>query len=112
MAGKFEIKKAAAENSDSIWKRETGVKFCRANRTRQKRARKKGVESARKNAPDDNRCERKTAKNDEAYFVLKARNGEPPGRSETYSSSPAMENGIELVKKNAPDAEIAYVSDK
>jgi uncharacterized protein YegP (UPF0339 family) len=67
---------------------------------------KKGVESVRKNATDDNRYERKTAKNDEAYFVLKAGNGEPLGRSETYSSTSAMENGIESVKKNAADAEV------
>ena len=41
--------------------------------------------------------------------MLKAANGEPISRSETYSSKAAMENGIESVKKNAPDAEIVEV---
>ena len=34
-------------------------------------------------------------------------NGEQIGHSETYSSAAAMENGIESVKTNAPDAAIA-----
>ena len=37
---------------------------------------------------------------------LKAANGQEIGRSEYYSSKAAMENGIESVKKNAPDAEV------
>ena len=75
-----------------------------------KQGAEKGVESVRKNAPEDSHYERKEAKNGEAYFVLKAGNGEPIGRSETYSSTGAMENGIESVKKNAPDAEVVYAS--
>ncbi len=71
-----------------------------------KQGAEKGIESVRKNASDNNRYERKTAKNDESFFVLKAGNGEPLGRSETYSSTSAMENGIESVKKNALDAEV------
>ena len=65
----------------------------------------------RKNAPDDNCYERKTASNGEAYFVLKAGNNEIIGRSETYSSLSAMENGIESVKTNAADAKIIDISD-
>jgi len=38
------------------------------------------------------------------YFVLKAANGEPIGKSEDYSSEAACKNGIESVKKNAPVA--------
>jgi uncharacterized protein YegP (UPF0339 family) len=38
--------------------------------------------------------------------VLKAANGETLGKSETYSSTSAMGNGIESVKKNAPDAKV------
>jgi len=38
------------------------------------------------------------------YFVLKAANGEPIGKSEVYSSEAAAKNGIESVKKNAPIA--------
>ena len=40
------------------------------------------------------------------FFVLKAANGEPIGKSEDYSSEAACKNGIESVKKNAPGAKI------
>ena len=39
-------------------------------------------------------------------FTLKAGNHEAIGVSEGYSSTAARENGIESVKKNAPDAVI------
>jgi len=65
---------------------------------------KHSIESVKTNAPNDARYERKESTNGQPYFVLKAANGEPLGRSETYSSKSAMENGIESVKKNAPGA--------
>lgn len=40
------------------------------------------------------------------YFVLKAGNGEIIATSETYKSKDACKNGIESVKKNAPDADV------
>lgn len=42
----------------------------------------------------------------EYRFRLKAKNGEIIGTSEGYKSKDSAENGIESVKKNAPDAEI------
>ncbi|MCR6631229.1 MAG: YegP family protein [Magnetospirillum sp.] len=62
--------------------------------------------SVKKNAPDDGRYDRKTAKDGSPFFVLKAANGQPIGKSEFYSSTSAMENGIASVKKNAPDAAV------
>ena len=40
------------------------------------------------------------------YFIIKAGNGQEIGRSEMYSGNAAMENGIQSVMNNAPDAEI------
>ncbi|MCX2723162.1 YegP family protein [Roseibium salinum] len=40
-------------------------------------------------------------------FNLKASNGQVIGTSETYSSAASRDNGIESVKKNAPDAALA-----
>ena len=40
------------------------------------------------------------------FFVLKAANGEPIGKSEVYSSEAAAKSGVESVKKNAPVAQI------
>jgi uncharacterized protein YegP (UPF0339 family) len=49
---------------------------------------------------------RKTAKDGSPYFVIKARNGETIGKSEMYSSSSGMENGIKSVRTNAPSAKL------
>lgn len=63
-----------------------------------------GIESVKKNAPEDSRFERATSSNDKPYFRLKATNGQVIGKSEMYETKAAMENGIESVKKNAPEA--------
>jgi uncharacterized protein len=63
-----------------------------------------GIESVKKNAPDDARYERKKSTSGKDYFNLKATNGQIIGTSEIYESSAAMENGIASVKKNAPNA--------
>ena len=65
-----------------------------------------GIESVKKNAPDDNRYDKRTASNDEHYFVLKAGNGEIIGRSEMYESVSGMNHGIDAVKRNAPAATV------
>jgi uncharacterized protein YegP (UPF0339 family) len=67
---------------------------------------KNGIESVKKNSAVDARFERKEAKNGAPYFNLKATNGQVIGTSEMYSSVAACENGIESVKKNAPEAEV------
>lgn len=81
---------------------------------------RKGMESVRKNAPkaalEDQTAEGfKTASNPKfelyedkrgAYrFRLKSRNGKTIAVSESYTSKAACENGIESVRKNAPNAE-------
>ncbi|NII82519.1 YegP family protein [Pedobacter riviphilus] len=64
-----------------------------------------GIESVKKNSQDDSKFERKTSSNGKQYFNLKATNGQIIGSSEMYESASARDNGIESVKKNAPDAE-------
>jgi uncharacterized protein YegP (UPF0339 family) len=65
-----------------------------------------GIESVRKNSQEDARYDRKESSNGKPYFNLKATNGQIIGTSEMYESVAARENGIESVKKNAPDATI------
>ena len=50
--------------------------------------------------------DRRTSKKGEPYFVLKAGNGQIIGNSEMYSSTAAMENGIQSVKTNGPTAPV------
>jgi uncharacterized protein YegP (UPF0339 family) len=61
-----------------------------------------GIESVKKNAPDDARYEKNTSKNNKYYFNLKAGNGQIIGSSEMYESTSGRDNGIESVKKNGP----------
>lgn len=110
MAGKFEIKEGSSGKYRFNLKAGNGEIILSSEAYESKNGAEKGVASVKKNAPDDTNYERKTASNGEPFFVLKAANGEPIGRSETYSSNGAMESGIESVKKNAPDAPIVYAS--
>ncbi len=65
-----------------------------------------GIESVKKNAPDDAKYERKTATNGKHYFVLKAGNGQIIGTSQMYADEGGCEKGIASVKSNAPGATI------
>ena len=65
-----------------------------------------GIESVKKNAPDDDRYERKESNSGKPMFNLKASNGQVIGTSQMYSSASARDGGIESVKKNAPGASV------
>ena len=68
-----------------------------------------GIESVKKNSQDAARFEKLESKNGKHYFNLKAGNGQIIGSSEMYESSAARDNGIESVKKNAPDASVEEI---
>lgn len=107
MAGYYVLKKAAngqymfnlkAANHEVILTSETYSS---------KAAAEGGIGSVQKNSPTDSNYERKTASNGAPYFVLKSpANGQIIGKSEMYSSTGAMENGVESVKKNGPSDDI------
>ena len=65
-----------------------------------------GIESVRKNASDDSKFERKTAKNGKFFFNLKAANSQVIGTSQMYAAEAGMENGIQSIKNNAPGADV------
>lgn len=65
-----------------------------------------GVESVKKNAADESKFEKKTAKNGQFYFSLKAANHQIIGSSEMYTSSSGRDNGIKSVMENGPIAEV------
>ena len=86
----------------------------------------KGIASVQKNAPiaavEDQTKEGYAAekhpkfevyadKAGEFRFRLKARNGEVIAVSEGYKAKQSCMNGIESVKKNAPDAELVVLED-
>ena len=69
-----------------------------------------GIESIKKNAGMDERYERLVSKSGKPYFVIKAGNHQVIGQSQQYESEAGRDNGIESVKKNAPDAVVVDLS--
>ena len=65
-----------------------------------------GIESVKKNSADEDRYEKKTAKNGEFYFNLIATNGQVIGSSEMYSSESGRDQGIGSVMVSGGVAEM------
>lgn len=104
MAGKFVLSQAKNGQFMFNLKAGNGETILTSELYTGKDGAKGGIESVRKNAILESSYERRTSAGGSPYFVLKAGNGEVIGKSEMYSSPSAMENGIQSVMKNAPDA--------
>ena len=102
--GKFEIRKTKSGQFKFDLKASNGQVILSSETYKSKASCKNGISSVKRNADNDNRYERKTAKNGSPYFNLKAANGQVIGTSEMYSGTSGMENGIASVKTNAADA--------
>lgn len=106
MSGKFELKKSKDGQFMFNLKATNGQVILTSELYKQKTSAENGIESVRKNAGREGAFEVKANSKGEPYFIMKATNGQEIGRSEYYSSKASMDNGIESVKKNAPDAKI------
>jgi|TARA_R100000479_G_scaffold51000_2_gene23958 hypothetical protein len=106
---KFEIYKDAKSEYRFRLKAGNGQNILASEGYSSKAGCENGIESVRKNSQDDSRYDRKKSSNGKHYFNLKASNGQVIGTSEMYESSSGMENGIDSVKTNAPDAEVVEV---
>ena len=111
MAAKYELKAAAGGRFMFNLKAANGEIILTSQLYAEKRGALVGIDSVRTNSPLDERYERNIARDDSPYFNLKAANGEIIGRSETYSSTSAMENGIASVKTNGPEAAVSDISE-
>jgi uncharacterized protein YegP (UPF0339 family) len=110
MAGKFEIYKDKAGEYRFRLKASNGQNILASEGYKDKSGCKNGIESVMKNAPNDDRYERKETKSGKHMFNLKAGNHQVIGTSESYESTSARDNGIASVKKNAPDAKVEDIS--
>ncbi|NOD78841.1 YegP family protein [Ruegeria sp. HKCCD4332] len=106
MAGKFEIFEDKAGEFRFRLKAGNGEIILASEGYVQKASAENGIESVKTNAPNDDRYERKETKSGGYMFNLKASNGQVIGTSESYTSASARDNGIESVKRNAPDARV------
>lgn len=104
--GKFEITKRKNGEFQFNLKASNGQVILSSEGYTTKENCKNGIESVRKNSAVDTRFDRLVTKNGKPYFNLKATNGQIIGTSEMYESVASRDNGIESVKKNAPDASV------
>lgn len=112
MAGKFEVYKDKAGEFRFRLNAGNGQNILGSEGYTSKSSCLNGVESVKKNAADDSRYERKETKAGKFSFNLKAGNSQVIGTSQSYESAASRDNGIESVKKNAPDATIADLTEK
>lgn len=106
MAGKFEIYKDKAGEFRFRLKASNGQAILTSEGYKAKPSCISGIESVKKNASNDALYERKQSATGKFSFNLKSSNGQIIGTSESYETEASRDNGIESVKKNAPDATI------
>ncbi|WP_299189124.1 YegP family protein [uncultured Aquimarina sp.] len=105
----FELKNEEGNSYHFTLKAKNGQVILSSEVYNSKAAAVNGIASVQKNAAEDGRYERKTAKDGRFFFNLKATNGQVIGSSQMYSSESGMENGINSVKENAPGADTKEV---
>lgn len=110
MSGKFEIYTDKAGEYRFRLKASNGQTILASEGYKTKASCLNGVESVKKSAPNDALYERKQTQAGKFMFNLKASNGQVIGTSESYETATARDNGIESVKKNAPDATVVELT--
>jgi uncharacterized protein YegP (UPF0339 family) len=106
MAGKFEVKVAKSGRYHFNLLASNGQVILQSDFYESKASALNGIASIQKNAGMDERYYRLVSKSGKLYFVIKAGNHQVIGQSQQYESEAGRDNGIESVKKNAPDAEV------
>ncbi|MBP3980207.1 MULTISPECIES: YegP family protein [unclassified Acidovorax] len=104
MASRFELKKSKNEKFVFNLLADNGKVILTSELYDSKASALNGIESVKKNAPDDGRYGRLSAKDGSPYFTLKAGNGQVIGQSQMFSGEKARDEGIASVKANAPGA--------
>jgi len=105
MAGYFEVKKRS--DGQFMFNLKAGAEvILKSEAYTTKAACMSGIESVKKNAPDDSRYRRTTTPDGKFRFALDAANGQTIGGSGYYETEAARDADIDAVKKSAPDAEV------
>lgn len=108
MPGHYIIKKSnAAQPYHFVLRADNNQIILTSENYASKQGARTGIESSQANSPLDSRYERKKSVAAQPYFfVLKAANGEPIGRSENYVTEASREAGIASVKANGPTKDV------
>jgi uncharacterized protein len=106
MAGWYELAKNTKGQFSSVLKAGNGEIILRSEQYESRAAAENGIASCQKNAPSDDRHERKMSTDNRHYFNLKAANHQVIGTSQMYASAASCAAGIESVKANGPGTTI------
>ena len=87
-------------------KADNGEKVLHSEGYTSKQACRNGIDSVKANASYDSRYTKRTSVSNQYYFNLQALNNEIIGTSELYTKAYARDNGIEVVKRIAPIAQV------
>ncbi len=109
MAGKFEIYTDKAGEFRFRLKASNGQAILASEGYKAKAGCTNGIESVKKNAPNDANYDRNETSSGKYRFNLKSTNSQIIGTSQSYETTDARDNGIESVKNNAPDATVTEV---
>lgn len=104
MAGKFELKKSKNDKYFFSLLAGNGQIILSSEMYESKPSAVNGIESVKKNSPDDARYDRLNGKDGSPYFTLKAGNHQVIGNSQMYASESSRDNGIASCKTNGPTA--------
>ncbi|AJJ64629.1 YegP family protein [Yersinia aldovae] len=104
--GHYEIKKAKNGQYHFNLKASNGEIILSSEMYASKASAENGISSVQSNSPLESQFELKRNVKNEPYFVLKAKNHQIIGVSESYSSESAAKNGIASVMKNGPTTTI------
>ena len=112
MPAKFQIKKARNGKFFFHLLAQNGEVILASQMYTSKATAKKGIASVQENAADSDHYEEKTNRAGEHYFVLKAKNQQVIGTSESYAGKTGMKNGMKSVSKNSPKAVVEDINVK
>jgi len=101
----FELKNKDGSGYHFTLKAKNGQVILNSEVYQSKTAALNGISSIQEHATEKVKYERKTAKDGKFFFSLKSNNGQVIGSSQMYSSESGMENGINSVRENAPNAD-------
>jgi len=106
MTSKFEIFKGSNGQFYYHLKARNGEKILSGEGYASKQSCQAGIVSVKSNAPYDIRYRKLVAANGQHYFTIVSSNGETIGKSELYITSAGRDQGIEVVKREAPTASV------
>jgi len=106
MAGKFECYKDKAGEFRFRLKAGNGETILSSEGYKAKDSCSNGIASVQKNCSDDKCFEKTTTSSGQFRFNLKSTNGQVIGTSQSYKSESGRDNGMDSVRRSAPDASI------